>query len=59
MRFHYRAVPIVLAAVLIEAFAEHGETGGGFLLAAPPVFSALLIVLLAVIPRLKPAAESR
>jgi DHA1 family tetracycline resistance protein-like MFS transporter len=37
--------------------AEHGEPGGGFLLAAVLVFAALLIVALAVVPRLKPARE--
>jgi DHA1 family tetracycline resistance protein-like MFS transporter len=36
--------------------AEHGEPGGGFLLAALLGFSALLIVLFGVLSRLKPAA---
>ena len=39
--------------------AEHGEPGGGFLLAALLVFSALLCVVFAVLPRLKPLPESR
>ena len=34
--------------------AEHGEPGGGFLLAAVLVFSALTIVLFGVVRRLKP-----
>jgi DHA1 family tetracycline resistance protein-like MFS transporter len=37
--------------------AEHGEPGGGFLLAALLVFSALLITMLAVVPRLRPSHE--
>ncbi len=37
--------------------AEHGEPGGGFLLAAVLVFFALLTILFGVIPRLKPAGE--
>lgn len=39
--------------------AEHGEPGGGFLLAALLVFSALLCVLFGVLPRLKPLPESQ
>jgi MFS transporter, DHA1 family, tetracycline resistance protein len=35
--------------------AEHGEPGGGFLLAALLVFSALLITLFGIVPRLRPA----
>jgi DHA1 family tetracycline resistance protein-like MFS transporter len=38
--------------------AEHGEPGGGFLLAALLVFSALLIVLFGVVPRLRPAESA-
>ena len=37
--------------------AEHGEPGGGFLLAALLVFSALLCVVFGVLPRLKPLPE--
>jgi DHA1 family tetracycline resistance protein-like MFS transporter len=48
-----------LATTQALAFgAEHGQPGGGFLLAALLVFSALLITLFAVVPRLKPAQES-
>ena len=36
--------------------AEHGEPGGGFLLAALLVFSALLITLFGVVRRLKPVS---
>ena len=39
--------------------AEHGEPGGGFLLAALLVLSALLCVVFGVLPRLKPLAETR
>jgi len=38
--------------------AEHGEPGGGFLLAALLVFSALLCVVFGVLPRLKLLPES-
>jgi len=38
--------------------AERGEPGGGFLLAALLVLSALLIVIFRVVPRLKPSPES-
>jgi DHA1 family tetracycline resistance protein-like MFS transporter len=37
--------------------AEHGEPGGGFLLAAFLVFCALTITLIWVVPRVKPVAE--
>jgi DHA1 family tetracycline resistance protein-like MFS transporter len=37
--------------------AEHGAPGGGFLLAALLVFSALLITLFGVVPRLRPSRE--
>jgi DHA1 family tetracycline resistance protein-like MFS transporter len=37
--------------------AEHGEPGGGFLLAALLALCALLIVSFAVVPRLKPRGE--
>jgi DHA1 family tetracycline resistance protein-like MFS transporter len=38
--------------------AEHGEPGGGFLLAAFLVFCALTITLIWVVPRVKPALET-
>jgi DHA1 family tetracycline resistance protein-like MFS transporter len=47
-----------LATTQALAFgAEHGEPGGGFLLAALLALCALLIVSFAVVPRLKPRGE--